>query len=395
MKVGVVGLGTMGAVSRRSRDAGLERSAARCRGARERARDDRALPDARSRKAGSPPSARRSARAAQLTTELAELAGCDLVIEAILEELEPKRELFAELDRDHAARRGPRHEHVRALGLRDRGGERAARARRRHALLQPGAADAARRDRPRASSTTTKPSRRRTRGRSSWQAAGPLQRHARLHRQPVLIPLLNDCVRVLDEAHVTPEDLDTAMKNGAGWPLGPCALVDLVGIDVHVHASEALHAQLGEPRMAPPERLVEMQREGKLGRKSRPGLLLVRDRRAVARARRLRIGTRREPTPRAGCSCPARRRRARRRRRRSRRAAAHCPRRRGSRTRRGRSGTAPFRPPHMTNRRSPTRRRVGSRSSADDERAARRARARSRARRRRARRRPSRSTSRS
>ena len=87
----------------------------------------------------------------------------------------------------------------------------------------------------------------------------------------ILIPLLNDCVRVLDEAGVTPEDLDTAMTNGAGWPMGPCALVDLVGIDVHVHASEALHAQLGEPRMAPPERLVEMQREGKLGRKSGQG----------------------------------------------------------------------------------------------------------------------------
>src|SRR5204862_413672 len=68
----------------------------------------------------------------------------------------------------------------------------------------------------------------------------------------ILIPLLNDCVRVLDEAAVTPEDLDKAMTNGAGWPMGPCALVDLVGIDVHVHASEALHNKLGEERMTPP-----------------------------------------------------------------------------------------------------------------------------------------------
>ncbi len=57
----------------------------------------------------------------------------------------------------------------------------------------------------------------------------------------VLIPLLNDCIRVLDEARVTPEALDAAMRNGAGWPMGPCTLVDLVGIDVHVHASEALY----------------------------------------------------------------------------------------------------------------------------------------------------------
>jgi 3-hydroxyacyl-CoA dehydrogenase len=87
----------------------------------------------------------------------------------------------------------------------------------------------------------------------------------------ILIPLLNDCVRVLDEAGVTPEDLDKAMTNGAGWPMGPCELVDLVGIDVHNHASEALHAALGEPRMAPPERLLQMQAEGKLGRKSGEG----------------------------------------------------------------------------------------------------------------------------
>jgi 3-hydroxybutyryl-CoA dehydrogenase len=87
----------------------------------------------------------------------------------------------------------------------------------------------------------------------------------------VLIPLLNDCVRVLDEARVTPEDLDTGMRNGAGWPMGPCTLVDLVGIDVHVHASEALYEKTREPRMAPPLRLVAMRNAGLLGRKSGRG----------------------------------------------------------------------------------------------------------------------------
>ena len=87
----------------------------------------------------------------------------------------------------------------------------------------------------------------------------------------VLIPLLNDCVRVLDEAGVTPEDLDAGMRYGAGWPMGPCALLDLVGADVHVHASEALYEKLREPRMAPPARLVRMVQAGKLGRKSGEG----------------------------------------------------------------------------------------------------------------------------
>ena len=87
----------------------------------------------------------------------------------------------------------------------------------------------------------------------------------------VLIPLLNDCIRVLDEARVTPEDLDAGMKHGAGWPMGPCELVDLVGIDVHVHASEALYEKTREPRMAPPPRLVAMKNAGLLGRKSGRG----------------------------------------------------------------------------------------------------------------------------
>ena len=87
----------------------------------------------------------------------------------------------------------------------------------------------------------------------------------------VLIPLMNDCIRVLDEAGVTPEDLDAAMQYGAGWPIGPCRLVDLVGIDIHVHASEALYAKTREPRMAPPPRLVRMANAGKLGRKSGEG----------------------------------------------------------------------------------------------------------------------------
>ena len=87
----------------------------------------------------------------------------------------------------------------------------------------------------------------------------------------VLIPLLNDCLRVLDEARVSPEDLDTALMAGAGWPMGPCTLVDLVGIDVHVHASEALYEKLREPRMAPPPRIVAMKNAGLLGRKSGRG----------------------------------------------------------------------------------------------------------------------------
>jgi 3-hydroxybutyryl-CoA dehydrogenase len=76
---------------------------------------------------------------------------------------------------------------------------------------------------------------------------------------------------VLDQTGVTAEDLDRALRFGLNWPIGPCALIDLIGVDVHVHASQALHAALGEERMAPPERLVGVQREGRLGRKTGRG----------------------------------------------------------------------------------------------------------------------------
>ena len=92
----------------------------------------------------------------------------------------------------------------------------------------------------------------------------------------ILIPLLNDCVRVIDEARVSAEDIDRAMTYGANWPIGPCALIDLVGIDIHVHASKALQAALGEERMGPPPRLLKMLEAGKLGRKSGEGCFSYR-----------------------------------------------------------------------------------------------------------------------
>ena len=87
----------------------------------------------------------------------------------------------------------------------------------------------------------------------------------------VLIPLLNDCVRVLDESRVAPEALDAALTNGGGVADGPVRPARPRGIDVHVHASEALYDKLREPRMAPPPRLVAMRNAGLAGRKSGRG----------------------------------------------------------------------------------------------------------------------------
>jgi 3-hydroxybutyryl-CoA dehydrogenase len=206
-----------------------------------------------------------------LTSELADLAGCDLVIEAVLEELPLKREVFAELDRST----GPDAilaTNTSALSVAEiaEATERPERVLGMH-FFNP---------------APVLPLVEIVRApKSSDEAVGAAYEWAEsAGKQPVncndtpgfivnriLIPLLNDCVGVLDEAGVTPEDLDKAMTNGAGWPMGPCALVDLVGIDVHVHASEGLYDKLREERMKPPERLLELQREGRLGRKTGRG----------------------------------------------------------------------------------------------------------------------------
>ena len=275
MKVGVVGLGTMGAgIAQVSVTAGhdtIGRDVTTELAERGRATIERYLNRAveKARITGE----ERDAALARLTltTDVADLAECDLVIEAIVEELVPKRELFAELDRI-TRQDAVLATNTSALSVSDiaEATQHPERVVGMHFFNPAPVLPLVEIVRGRRSSDDS------VQVAYNWaEQAG--KRPVKCSDTPgfivnrILIPLLNDCVRVLDEADVTPEDLDTALTNGAGWPMGPCALVDLVGIDVHVHASEALHAQLGEPRMAPPERLVAMQREGKLGRKSGQG----------------------------------------------------------------------------------------------------------------------------
>jgi 3-hydroxybutyryl-CoA dehydrogenase len=207
----------------------------------------------------------------ETTTEVADLADCDLVIEAIVEELGAKRELFGELDRITQPE-AILASNTSALSVTDiaEATERPERVIGMHffnpapllALVEI--------------VRTEKSADEAVDAAYEWaERAG--KEPVRCNDTPgfivnrILIPLLNDCVRVLDEAGVSAEDLDKALTNGAGWPMGPCALVDLVGIDIHIHASEALHGALGEERMAPPERLREMATAGHLGRKSGRG----------------------------------------------------------------------------------------------------------------------------
>jgi 3-hydroxybutyryl-CoA dehydrogenase len=206
-----------------------------------------------------------------MTTDLADLADCDVVVEAIVEDLDAKRELFRELDRIVRAE-AVLATNTSALPVTEIASatERAERVVGMHFFNPAPVLPLVEIVRTEVASD------------DAVETAHGLA--LRIGKEPVrcgdtpgfvvnriLIPLLNDCVRVLDEADVTPEDLDKAMTKGVNWPIGPCALIDLIGVDVHVHASEALHGALGEARMAPPSRLVRMRDEGLLGRKSGRG----------------------------------------------------------------------------------------------------------------------------
>ena len=273
--VGVVGLGTMGAgIAQLSVQAGLEtvgREVSAELAERGRATIDRYL--SRGVEKGRMTQAEKDTALARLspTTELRELAGCDVVIEAIVEDLDRKRALFRELDGI------VRPDAILATNT--------------SALsVTQIAAATARPERvvglhffnPAPVLPLVEVVRTELTDGAVFDAAFAFGE--RLGKQPIrcndtpgfvvnriLIPLLNDCVRVIDEARVSPEDVDRAMRYGTNWPIGPCALIDLIGVDVHVHASEALWEALREPRMAPPPRLLAMAGAGLLGRKTGRG----------------------------------------------------------------------------------------------------------------------------
>jgi 3-hydroxybutyryl-CoA dehydrogenase len=275
VRIGVVGLGAMGSgIAQLAVEAGFETigrdvELARAEAARER------IAHFLTRKVekGQLAEGARDAAVARLSLsdDLADLAGCDVVIEAAFEDLAVKHELFRALEavvREDAILAT----NTSALSVTEIAS----------VLARPERAVGMHFFNPAPLMPLVEIVRAERTSVAVWDAAFELG--AQLGKTPircsdtpgfvvnrVLIPLLNDCVRVLDEAGVTPEALDDGMTKGAGWPMGPCALLDLVGADVHVHASEALYEKLREPRMAPPPRLVRMLQAGKLGRKTGEG----------------------------------------------------------------------------------------------------------------------------
>jgi 3-hydroxybutyryl-CoA dehydrogenase len=87
----------------------------------------------------------------------------------------------------------------------------------------------------------------------------------------LLFPYLNNAIAMFEAGTASMEDIDVAMKGGCNFPMGPFALLDLVGLDTSVAILNALHAEFKSANLEPRPMLIKLVAEGKLGRKTKQG----------------------------------------------------------------------------------------------------------------------------
>ena len=87
----------------------------------------------------------------------------------------------------------------------------------------------------------------------------------------LLVPYICQAIEMFEAGHASAADIDDAMKLGAGHPMGPLTLADLIGLDVCLFTAESLYAEYAERFYAPPPLLRRMVAAGRLGRKTGRG----------------------------------------------------------------------------------------------------------------------------
>ena len=205
------------------------------------------------------------------TADLADLAGCDLVIESVVEDLEVKKALFRELDGicgpdailatntstlpvvEMAMVTG-RPEQVCGVHFFN-----PAPAMSLVEIVRPMTASDGTIDAVKAFAEAC--------GKNAVEVAD----RAGFIVNALLFPYLNNAVRMLENGVASRDDIDTAMKGGCNFPMGPLALLDLVGLDTSVAILDALYDEFRDPNYAAVPRLRRMVTAGHLGRKSGQG----------------------------------------------------------------------------------------------------------------------------
>jgi 3-hydroxybutyryl-CoA dehydrogenase len=205
------------------------------------------------------------------TSDLADLAGCDLVIESIVEDLSTKQELFAELDgivEDGAilatntstlpviemAVRTNRPDKV--VGI--------------HFFNPAPAMSLVEVVEPLTASDDTVAAAVEF-ATSCGKSPVRVKDRAGFIVNALLFPYLNNAVRMLENGTASRDDIDTAMKGGCNFPMGPLELLDLVGLDTSLSILDALYEEFRDPNYAAQPLLRRMVTAGKLGRKSKTG----------------------------------------------------------------------------------------------------------------------------
>ncbi|MEM6793920.1 MAG: 3-hydroxybutyryl-CoA dehydrogenase [Acidobacteriota bacterium] len=203
--------------------------------------------------------------------QIEDMADCDLVVEAIVENVDDKRELFATLD-----------EHVKKSAI--------LASNTSSLTITPLAMATARPDRfiglhffnpvPRMKLVEIV----RTLISSDEAVASAVDFVQSLGKEPVqckdnsgfivnrlLVPYMLDAIRAFEEGVGSLEDIDKAMQLGCGYPMGPFTLLDFVGLDTTYYLADIMFDEYREKRFAPPPLLKQMVQAGRLGRKSGRG----------------------------------------------------------------------------------------------------------------------------
>ena len=202
------------------------------------------------------------------TADLEALADCDLVVESVVEELDVKRQLFTELDRivkpGAILATNTSTLPIVEMAVETRRPDRVVGI---HFFNPAPAMSLVEVVRTLVSSDETV-----AEAVAFAEACGKspvvVEDRAGFIVNALLFPYLNNAVRMLENRTASRDDIDAAMKGGCGFPMGPLALLDLVGLDTSVAILDALYTEFGEPNYSAVPLLRRMVAAGHLGRKS-------------------------------------------------------------------------------------------------------------------------------